>query len=226
MQLKAKKRDAKISLDALRKNGEMPAVFYGAKMENTPISVSLTEFNKVWHSAGESSTIKVALPEGEVDALIHEVQTDPVTDRPIHADFLAIDMNKKIRVKVELAFEGISEAVKTGIGILVKVMHELEIEALPKDLPHSLSVDISKLTTIQDQIFVSDIKLPSGVVAINNSTDVVASIAEQKEEVVEEAPPVDLSAIEVSVEKGKKEEEGALGATETPAEAPKKEEKK
>src|SRR3989344_9566227 len=151
MQLKAKKRDAKISLDALRKNGEMPAVFYGAKMENTPISVSLTEFNKVWHSAGESSAIKVALPEGEVDALIHEVQTDPVTDRPIHADFLAIDMNKKIRVKVELAFEGISEAVKTGIGILVKVMHELEIEALPKDLPHSLSADISKLATIQDQ---------------------------------------------------------------------------
>src|SRR6185436_3784218 len=105
----------------------------------------------------------VTMPEGNIDVLIHEVQVDPVTDEPIHVDFLAIDMKKKIRVKVPLEFEGISNAVKTGIGNLVKALHEVEVEALPKDLPHTLVVDISKLETLEDNVFVSDIKLPAGV---------------------------------------------------------------
>jgi large subunit ribosomal protein L25 len=156
-----------------------------------------------------------------VDVLIHEVQVDPVTDEPIHVDFLAIDMKKKIRVKVPLVFEGISNAVKNGIGNLVKVLYEFEIEALPADLPHNLAVDISKLETLKDQIFVSDVKLPAGVVVINNPTEVVASIVEQVEEKEEVVAPVDLSAIEVE-KKGKVAEEGE-GATENAA--PAKEEK-
>lgn len=197
----------------------MPAVFYGAGQKSTPVSVSTVEFKKIWRDAGESSAIKVQAPGGDVDVLIHEVQTDPVTDEPIHADFLAIDMNKKIKVKVELAFEGVSNAVKSGLGNLVKVLHEIEIEALPKDLPHNLVVDISKLETLQDTVTVADIKLPAGVVAITPEADVVASVVEQVEEKEEEVVPVDLSAIEVE-KKGKKEEEGTEEAA-----APAKEEK-
>ena len=132
-------------------------------------------------------------------------------------------MNKKIKVKVRLVFEGISEAVRTGIGNLVKVLYELEIEALPEDLPHDLTTDISKLTNLNDQIFVSDIKLPHGVAVINNPTDVVASIVAQVEEKEEVVEPVDLSAIEVE-KKGKKEEEGE-GTAEAEAAAPAKEDK-
>ena len=208
--IKAQKRSGKESLKVLRKGGEIPAVFYGTKKTSTPISVSNIDFKKVWHKAGESSTVEIIMPEGNIDTLIHEVQTDPVTDEPIHIDFLAIDMNKKIRVKIPLVFEGISEAVKSAIGTLVKVMHEVEIEALPKGLPHNLVVDISKLSTLTDQVFVSDIKLPAGVAVVNNLTDVVASIVEQKEEKIEEVAPVDLSTIEVE-KKGKKEEEGIEG---------------
>lgn len=208
--IKAKKRDAGAKLSSLKVAGEIPAVFYGAGQESTPISVSKTEFKKVWRDAGESSAVKVSMGDKDIDVLIHEVQTDPVTDEPIHADFLAIDMNKKITVKVELVFEGVSAAVKSGIGNLVKVLHEIEIEALPKDLPHNLVVDISKLETLSDTVMVSDIKLPSGVVAVTPDTEVVASVVEQKEE-VEEVAPVDLSAIEVE-KKGKKEEEGGEAA--------------
>lgn len=217
MLIKAKKRDSHTNLDAVRKTGELPAVFYGAGQKNTPISISNIEFKKIWHKAGESSTVQIVMPEGNIDTLIHEVQTDPVTDEPIHVDFLAIDMDKKIRVKVALEFEGISEAVKSAIGTLVKVLHEVEIEALPKNLPHNLVVDISKLVTIADQVFISDIKLPSGVVMINNPTDVVVSVAEQKEEKIEEVVPIDLSTIEVD-KKGKKEEEGAGEIPATPTE--------
>ena len=213
--IKAKNRTANAKLDVLRKNGEVPAVFYGAGKETTPISISNIEFKKVWRDAGESSAIKVVTETESVDALIHEVQTDPITDEPVHVDFLAIDMAKKIRVNVPLVFTGVSGAVKNGIGNLVKVLHEVEIEALPADLPHDLSVDISTLENIDSQILVSNIKLPKGVFMITGGEEVVASIVAQVEE-KEEVAPVDLSAIEVE-KKGKKEEAGeetASAATE------------
>src|SRR3989338_4928762 len=204
--IKASKRDLDKKLDDLRKSGEIPAVFYGEGKTTTSITLSSIEFKKIWREAGESSAVKISTPDGDIDVLIHEVQVDPVTDEPIHVDFLAIDMKKKISVKVPLEFTGVAPAVKNGIGNLVKVLHEIEIEALPADLPHNLSVDISTLLGLENNILVSDIKLPSGVIAITKGDEVVASIIAQVEEKEEVAVPVDLSAIEVE-KKGKKEEE-------------------
>lgn len=214
--IKASQRNLDEKLDELRKSGSIPAVFYGAGKETTPISIGTVEFKKVWRDAGESSAVKVSTAGGDIDVLIHEVQVDPVTDEPLHVDFLAIDMKKKIKVKVPLEFVGISGAVKSGIGNLVKVLHEIEIEALPADLPHGLEVDISKLETLDNNVIVSDIKLPAGVVAITEGSEVVASVVAQVEEKEEEAVPVDLSAIEVE-KKGKKEEEGVDAGAEAPA---------
>ena len=207
LKLTVKNRDLKQDLSEMRKAGELPAVFYGADKKTTSISVPKVEFKKVWLKAGESSTVEISTPDGNVNVLIHDVQVDPVTDEPIHIDFLAIDMNKKITVNVPLEFEGVSEAVKSSVGTLVKVLHEIEIEALPKDLPHNIVVDISKLAALHDQVLVSDLKVPAGVTVLTEADEVVASITEQKEE-VEETTPVDLSAIEVE-KKGKKEEEAA-----------------
>jgi large subunit ribosomal protein L25 len=210
--LQAKTRDAKKGLESLRKSGSLPAVFYGMGKKSTAVVLDAKEFEKVWKKAGESSTVTLSTPSGDVETLIHDVQVDPVKDFPIHVDFLAIDINKAIKVKVHLDFTGVSDAVKSGAGILIKVMHELEIEALPKNLPHGLKVDISKLKTLSDQILVKDIILPEGVSAVPAADSVVAAISEQKEEAVEvAAAPVDLSAIEVE-KKGKKEEEGAEAA--------------
>ncbi len=215
--IKAKKRDVGEKPETVRKAGDIPAVFYGAGEESTSVSISKTEFKKVWRQAGESSAVKIAMTGKDVDVLIHEVQVDPVTSEPIHVDFLVIDMKKKIKVNVPIEFTGVALAVKTGIGNLVKVLHEIEVEALPADLPQNLVVDVTPLETLENQIYVSDIKLPTGVVAITKGTDVVASIVAQVEEKEEVAEPVDLSAIEVE-KKGKKEEEGAEGAEAAPAE--------
>jgi len=221
--IKATERGLGDRLDVLRKSGNIPAVFYGAGKETTPISISGIEFKKVWRDAGESSAVKVTTANGAVDVLIHEVQVDPITSEPIHVDFLVIDMNKKIQVPIPLVFEGVSPAVKNGLGNLVKVLHELEVEALPAQLPHNLTVDISKLEKLDDTILVSDIKLPAGVVSINEGKEVVASIVAQVEEKEEPVAAPDLSEIEVE-KKGKKEEEGAEGAP-AESEAPAKEEK-
>ena len=203
----ATKRSKTTKLVDIRKEGNIPAVVYGARVENTSISVPSIAFEKVWKDAGESSTIVLELEKQKIDVLIHEVQVDPVKSFPIHIDFLAIDMNKTIEVTIPLMFAGVAPAEKNGLGVLVKVLHEVEIEALPKNIPHNLEVDLSTIITLENKIHVKDIKLPTGVKVLTEGEEVVALVAQVQEE-KEETAPVDLSAIEVE-KKGKKEEEGA-----------------
>ena len=212
--LKVEKRDLKESLDALRKSGQMPAVFYGPKDTSTPIKMSLVDFKKAWKTAGESTVVSLEGSGIDADVLIHDVDLDPVTDVAIHADFYAIEKGKKLSVDVPLQFIGVSPAVKDLGAVLVKVAHEIEIEALPKDLPHSLEVDISTLINFDSVITAGEIKLPAGVVLKVKTEEVIASVYEPKEEVVEVAP-VDISAIEVE-KKGKEAKEGAEGAEAAP----------
>jgi len=207
--IKAKIRESGVKGDVLKKTGEIPAVFYGMGKVSTSISIPVVEFKKIWHKVGESSAVQVSVDGKNLDVMIHEVQVNPITGEPVHVDFLVIDLNKSITVSVPLEFTGVSDAVKSGLGVLVKVLHEIEIEALPKDLPQVLTVDISKLNTLEDGILVSDIILPKGVTLVTLGADVVASIAEQKEEKEEVAEAVDLSKIEIE-KKGKKEEEAPV----------------
>ncbi|MBI2046251.1 MAG: 50S ribosomal protein L25 [Parcubacteria group bacterium] len=209
--LATEKRDAKKGLAKLRKEGRMPAVFYGSKTTSKPVSVSTKDFQKIWHEAGESSVIALETTEGKLDILIHEVTLDPVRGEPIHADFYVIDAKKKVTVTVPIVFEGVSPAVKDLGGTLVKVMYEMEIEVLPKHLPHEIKVDISTLKDFDSQISIKDIALPESAVATDNPEEVVAMITQKVEEKEEAPAPIDLSAIEVE-KKGKKEEEGSEAA--------------
>lgn len=198
----------------LRKAGSIPAVFYGKKQASSPISVKTSEFIKVWKEAGESSVISLVGSLGTVDALIHDVDIDPVTEIPQHADFYVFEKGKKIEVNIPLAFVGVSPAVKDLSGNLVKVMHELAIEASPENLPHEIEVDISTLVNFDSQILAKDIILPKGVTLASVEDEVVASVsAPRADEAEEPAVAPDLSSIEV-VKKGKKDEEGAEGASE------------
>jgi len=212
--LNVSKRNIKAPLKELRKSGFVPAVFYGAKEQSCCIAVKETDFIKVWKEAGESSVVVLKDSDGEYESLIHDVQKDPVSGKLVHVDFYILEKGKKVSVKVPLEFIGVSDAVKALGGTLVKVMHEIEVEATPANLPHDIKVDISKLVTFDDQIHVSDLVLPNGVELEHgvNPNDVVALATPPKEE-TEEAPSVlDLDSIEVE-KKGKKEEEG----TDTPA---------
>jgi large subunit ribosomal protein L25 len=217
--LKVEKRDLKENVAMLRKSGQMPAVFYGPKDPSTPIKVSLVDFKKAWKTAGES-TVVVLEGEGiDADVLIHQVDLDPVSDIAIHADFYAIEKGKKLSVDVPLVFVGVSPAVKELGAVMVKVAHEIEIEALPKDLPHTLEVDIAGLVTFDSVLTAADIKLPTGVALKVKPEEVIASVYEPKEEVVE--APVDLTALDVE-KKGQEVKEGEEGAEVASAAAPAK----
>lgn len=193
--------------DAVRATGNIPAVFYGPKAESTPITVNGPEFIKVWRQAGESSVITLTGLGEDHDALIHDISKDPVKDTVTHVDFYVIEKGKKVQVAVPLEFVGEAPAVKNLSGVLIKVIHELEIEAMPKDLPHSIEVDISSLVDFDAQIKVSDIKLPAGVTAEIDADEVVALVSAPKEETEEAPTTIDMSAIGISEERGKKEEE-------------------
>lgn len=197
----------KNSAESVRKQGKVPAVFYGPKAPTTSIEINEVDFIRVWKQAGESSIITLKSGDEDHDALIHDIDRDPVTGKIRHADFYVIEKGKKVKVGVPLEFVGVSAAVKDLNGSLIKVLHDLEIEALPKDLPHNIEVDISALVTFDDQIKAGDIKLPAGVVLAVEADEVVALVNAPKEEVEEVVAPVDLSAIELSEKKGKKEEE-------------------
>ena len=204
--LKAEKRENTEKLEQIRQAGKLPAVFYGKKEASTPISITKKDFLKVWKEAGESSVITLETPEGVKESLIHDVDLDPVSGAPRHADFYVFEKGHKVEVELPIEFTGVSPAVKELGGILVKVLHGFKVKAMPKDLPHNVEVDISKLKTFDDQVLAQDIKLPNGVELEENPEEVVALVSAPRDEKEEEVAPIDLSQIEVE-KKGKEDSE-------------------
>src|SRR5690606_26337192 len=108
-------------------------VFYGPKEEAVAVSFDRARFEKVLREAGESTVVTLTGVGEDKDTLIHDVQLHPVTDQPLHVDFYVLEKGKKVQTHVPLEFTGEAPAVKSLGGTLMKVLHELEIEAMPKD---------------------------------------------------------------------------------------------
>jgi large subunit ribosomal protein L25 len=209
---------------ALRAEGNFPAVVYGEGVkEPKNVAIERRAFVRVFKAAGESGIVELSLDgKNVVNVLIQDVQTDPLRDEVIHADFRAIDMNKPIEVDVKITFVGESPAIKGLGGIFVHPFEALRVRALPKDLPHEISVDISGLKTFEDAIHLKDVAAPAGVEFVNdlNATIATVNAPRSEEELAElnKAVEVDVTKIEVE-KKGKEEEEGAEGAAAAGAEA-------
>ncbi len=201
------------ALTASRKEGLLPVVVYGRKEESTSYFVSLGDFKKVYRDAGESAVISLQTPEGVLEVLIHETDKNPATDEFVHADFYAVEKDKTLRVSVPIIWDGDAPALKLG-GIVVKVLHELEVEALPKDLPHEIVVDLGKLETLESQITIKDLTLPAQVKTTAEPDDIIAAITVAREE--EEAPVMDISQIEVEKRGKQEEEDGSTEENKTP----------
>lgn len=188
------------SASALRRDLKLPGVVYGAHNEATPISIEARAFEKVLRDAGEATIVSLSGLGAPIPTLIHEVDLDPLTNHPRHVDFYAVTKGQKVQVAIPLVFIGESPAVVAGAN-LVKVLHELEVEADPMNLPQNIEVDISILAAVSDQIHAKDLVLPAGVELVSEPEEVVVLIQEVVEE-KEEVAPADISSIEVE-EKGK-----------------------
>lgn len=201
----------------LRKKGFLPAVLYGEKIASQPLSVPVSDFMKVYQAAGESSLITLKVSENIYNVLIHDIASDPIKNDPIHADFYAVRMDKEIHADIPLVFAGESLAVKNEGGVLVKVVQEIEVSALPKDLPHEISVDISTLVSFADRITVRNLFVPQGVKIKAEPDEVIALVksprSDEELEELKQAPTAEAPE-EVKTEQELKKEKIAAEAGE------------
>lgn len=172
----------------LRREGVLPANIYGRKAKSLAVQVKLDEFQKVFSEAGETGLVELKLNDKVHSVLIHNVQLDPVTDKPLHADFLEVDLKEKVAATVPIELIGESPAEKEG-GVVVQQMHEVEVEALPTDLPEKIEVDISGLLEIDQAVKAGELKVDKTKVEIKEDPErIVVSVAPPAKE-EEVAPP-------------------------------------
>lgn len=188
------------AVKSLRRDGLIPAELYGHGIGNLHLSATAKDFKKIFREAGTNTVINLALNGEKHPVLIHDVSTDYISGDVVHVDFYQVRMDEKIKAKVPIELIGISPAVKDKGGILNKNISEVEVEALPADLPHKLEADISALIEFGQSIYMRDIKIPARVeVAVDMNTP-VASVSEPRKEEVVEVAPVVPSVEDVKVE--------------------------
>lgn len=198
---------------ALRERGLLPAVLYGPKIKDQHLTLDLKEFQKAYEEAGESSLLNLKVAEGEeYPVLIHEVQINPINDLPLHIDFYQPNLEEEVEATIELVFEGEAPAVKELGGVLVKSISEVEVRALPQNLPREIIVKIDGLKTLEDNISIKDLAVSANVIILKEPDEVVASVVpprtEEELKAVEAPSPEEVEII------GKEAKEGETGENE------------
>lgn len=218
IKLKSEKREeVGKHLGLLRSSGYVPAVLYGSGKNAEPIKIKTGDFTRAYNEAGESTLVDLEVGGKPVKVVIHDISRDPVSRRFLHVDFYRVRMDKKLRIKVPLSFEGTAPAVGEHGAILVKNIHEVEIESLPGDLPHNIKIDLGRLVSVGDVIHISDIILPAGVKILKDPKEAVIIAEEPRSEAelesLKETPVTsDVSEVKVVSEEEKKKKEAEEAA--------------
>lgn len=217
LELKAEKRQILgRKVKGLRKQGKIPAHVFGKGLKTVHVSVEGANFTKVYDQVGETGLVNLKVDSEIRPVLIRSIQNHPVTDLPLHIDFYQVNLKEKVKVNVPLEFVGESLVVEKKEGLLLTPLSEVEVEALPTDLPEAIKVDIAKLEHLDDTIHVKDLKVDRAKVEIlTDPEEVVANIGElvtkKMEEVEAEIEAEKAEAVEEVIveEKEEKVEEAA-----------------
>jgi large subunit ribosomal protein L25 len=206
--INARKRDIKGKKPGvLRREGEIPGVLYGHKSEPTPIVLNAKELNRALMGLTSSSIITLNVEGTEHSALIREKQRDYLRNQIINIDFQVLALDEKIRTRIEIALSGVAPAVKEFSGVVLTEKEYIEVEALPKDLPERIVVNLDSLKEIGDVIRIKDLDFSEKVTVLDDLEDVIVSVSGSLPEEEPEEEAVDLASEPEVVEKGKKEQE-------------------
>ena len=195
-------------VNRLRREGLIPGVVYGPVVEGTvSVSVNQREFDKFFRNVGHSSIFTLNWDGGSQPVLIREVQVDPVTRASLHIDFFAPNMNVTLRSAVQVVLTNPSEAIE---GVLQHILTEVEVEALPANLPHQIDADAAGLVAVGSTIHVRDLTAPAGVTIVTDGDELIASVvaeaaqeaAEGEEAEAEEAAEGEAEGDEAAAEEG------------------------
>ena len=176
---------------SLRREGLLPGNIYGKGVKSLSVQTSLKEFQDVFSKAGETTIVELSVAKETKTrpVLIHQVMVDPVTGQFLHADFQQVDLSKAVKVAVPIELFGEAPAVKEG-GVLVQLLKEIEVEALPADLPDKFTVDVFGLTEMNQGITLKQLKAGDKVKLVaENLEELVVKIDQPTKEVVEEVLP-------------------------------------
>lgn len=195
----------------LRRNGFIPAVIYG-QGNNVHIQIENLTLRRVLRTAGTTNLIEVDIDGGKRTVLARDVQTHPTRGDLIHVDFYEVNMQEKIIVDAALVSVGVAPPVADGLGSTPLILYSVQIECLPDNLISEIEVDLTKIETPDDVIYVSDLVVPEGVEILVDPEEVVARFEylqlEEEEEEEEEESFLESAADEVEViTKGKKDED-------------------
>lgn len=188
-------------LKNLREKGMVPGVVYGRELENVLVSVPESELKKTYREAGENTLVNLSIEGSEPrPVLIYDVELDPIKHRLMHVDFYQVRLDENVRTEVPLEFTGTAPAVKELGGTLVKVLHNIEVEALPQDIPHAITVDVSRLAIFEDQIKVKDLAAAGKFKVLADGEEVVARVlpprTEEELEALKEEVKEDVTRVE------------------------------
>lgn len=162
----------------LRHEGILPANVYGQSIKSQAIQVSMNDFQKVHKKAGKTKIVDLEVDKDILPVLIQNIQTNPLTGVPVHTDFYRVNLKQKIQTEVSVELIGEARAVVEKIGMLLQTLNKVEIEALPTDLPEKLTLDVSKLAKVDEELKVMDLKLPVGVELITDKNISIVKVGE------------------------------------------------
>lgn len=168
-----KREDSGRKVKHLRAGGVLPATVYGKKVTSFSVTVQTSEFKKIYHEAGETGLVELTIDKDIHPVLIHNVQIDPVDESLLHVEFYQVDLKVKVKTKVPLQIVGESPAVTERKGVILSLLTEIEVEALPTDLPEHIEVDVTSLAEVGQEITVSQLAVPSEVTIL---TDLEVSV--------------------------------------------------
>lgn len=207
--LKAEKR--KITgrkVKKLRNEGILPANIYGKGIKSLSVQVPVKDFFKIYEEAGETGIVELSVGAGESHpVLVHNLQLHPVSGQPLHVDFHKVTLTEKVKATVPVVTVGEAPAVAQKIGVLLTPLDEIEVEALPADLPEHIEVDISKLAGVDQEIKIQDLQIPEKVTVLADPELLVVKIGpliteEAKKILEEEKAAAEVAAAEAATERG------------------------
>jgi len=181
MKLQAQIRAAEDKLSVLRAGDMIPVVCYGPDQEAITAQVAKGEFIRVYREAGSSMIIDLEIGSDSYEVLVKDMDYHPVSEEILHVDFYAIKRGEEMQLSVPIVFIGESEAAKSG-AVVNEILHELEVRCLPRNIPAEIEVDLSALNEAGASISIADLALGEGVVAVADTSDIVANASDAVEE--------------------------------------------
>lgn len=213
--LKAEKRTAVgRKVKKLRKTGQIPATIYGKKIKSVSLVVAGDAFAKVYQEAGETGLVELTIGSVVAPVLVHSVQFHPVTRAPLHVEFFQVDLKEKVKTRVPVVVTGEAVVVREKTGVLLSVLDEVEVEALPTDLPDRLTIDVAGLTAVNQEMKVRDIPVPAGVTVLSDASLTVVKIGSLVSKEAEAQAAEEAAAAAAAVPAEAPAEEGAAPAEE------------